>query len=180
MKRTLALSLAATLLAGLLGACGGDDSSSSSSSGSGSGSDSGGGGDDYCSMLEGAQSDLEGLGPNGGDLEKIRDTFQELQQSAPEEVAGDWKTLSGAVDTLATELDKAGVKLEDLQGLQSGQLPEGVTAKDLAKVAQEVQKLNGAEFRDAAESISTHAKDECDIQLGESESPSAPESDSGN
>lgn len=174
MKRTIALAAAVTLLAGLLGACSSDDSGSSPSAGDESSPDSGG---DYCTMLEGARSNLERLGPTAGDFEKIRTTFGELEAEAPEDVAGDWKTLSDAMDTLADELDKAGVTLEDLRGMQSGEVPEGVNQQDLAKIAQEVQKLSGQEFQQAAQNISTHAQEECEIQLGESPSPSAPESE---
>jgi len=136
---------AAVLGAGLLAGCGGSDTEA------------------YCSSLEDAQDSFSGdVDPaNFGDL---TDQVEEIVDEAPDDVKGDWEKLQGALDDFESALDDAGLSVDDLSD------PEAladVDPEDAAKI-QEVANSMGTDFEDASNNIEKHAKDECDIDLGES------------
>jgi hypothetical protein len=145
MRRSVALAAAVLVAVGLAG-CGEDTEA-------------------YCSSLEDAQADLEAL--RGGDFAQLAETLDRIRQiggDAPTEVRDDWETLNGDLTELRDGLADAGIDLEELEGLDSGQLPEGVDRTKLLEVGAVLQGSLG-EMRDAFEAIEQHARDECDIQL---------------
>jgi hypothetical protein len=139
-----------TLSAGLLSACGGDDS------------------DAYCSELKADKSYFDSVG-NGADAAKIDeafDKFHSLAKKAPEDVADDWKVLDDAISSVQKALKDAGVTLEDLANAQQGKAPEGVDRQKLAAIVPKLQALSDAKFDKATKAIEKHAKETCDVNLG--------------
>lgn len=154
MKIPLAIA-SAVLLGGVLTACGGGD-----------GGGDGGKGSDYCKDIKGAAKTFGSL--DSGDTASIGDafaTFHKLADEAPGAIKDDWKTLDGAITTVEKALADAGIKVEDFDKLQAGELPEGVDVEKLTGLATEFQKLSGAEFEKASKAIETHAKDVCKVDL---------------
>lgn len=165
MKRHLALSASAVLLAGVLAGCGGGDGGEGSS-----GEASGGNAtDDYCTALEQAKEDIDAL--EQGDVAQFEQTFQvlgELSEQAPDEVAAEWQVLDETLTGLEDSLAEAGLELADLEQLSAGEVPEGVDMAKLQALATEMQSFSSAEVEEAGDAISEHAQTECGIDLDES------------
>lgn len=150
MKTTTALAGAA-LLVGALSACGGSDT------------------DAYCGDLEAAQDEFSALeDADFASFDELVDTAQQLGEEAPDEVADDWETLNGAFEEFTTVLEDAGLEPSDLEGLSSGELPEGVDPESLQGVGEELQALDSEELTAATDAITEHADTECGIQLDDS------------
>lgn len=167
MKRSIALSAAATVAAALLTACGGDVDLP------GTGDETGA----YCDDLETAKADIDKL--QEGDVasfDQVFKTIDQLAKDAPEEVSADWKTLDGSLDEFEQALNDAGLELSDMEKLSNGEIPQGVDPQKLQTLGQDLQKLNSEDTEKAADAIEKHAKEECDIDL--SEEPSGSESGS--
>lgn len=157
MRKT-AIAVGALMLGATLSACGGGDGDSSS-------------GGSYCDQLEDAKQSVEDVDFTALDdqsFEDLQSQFQDLQDAAPDEVKGDWETLTGALDEFQQAFEDAGITLDDLQGLQEGQLPEGVDLQALQDLGTKLQDFNADNsFNDAAEAIRQNAQDECGIDLNE-------------
>jgi hypothetical protein len=160
--RTTAFLSTIVLSAGLLAGCGsgGSDSSGSSS--------------DYCKGLKAAKADFTSFDSSTPDFDKLGDaidTFHELAGDAPSEVADDWKTLDGALTTMEQGLEDLGLKLEDLGAIVKGEVPEGMTADELAAIVPKLQEkfsaLGGDKLTKATDAIEKHAKSECNVDLNE-------------
>jgi hypothetical protein len=143
------------------------------SSGAGS-SDSPGGGSDpasaYCTALKGATDKFKTLNLTGLDddqFKQVTDEFDALGAAAPAEVKADWATVSGALKQVYQILADAGLSFNDLQNLGSGELPKGVTARDMAKLGKRLTtSMQGSGFQAAAARITAEAKAECGVSLG--------------
>ncbi len=167
MKKTLSVA-AVVLMTAVLGACGDDDKSS----------DGGGGGDDYCSALEDTKAEFETLDITALDDTKF-DTLQSeidnLRDSAPDEVSDDWATLGDGFDEFKSLLEEAGISFDDLQGMQAGEVPEGVDMEKLQELGTKMQSFSeDSGLEEATSNIEDHAKSECDITLDDSETTSTP------
>jgi hypothetical protein len=128
-----------------------------------------GGTDDYCDTLKSTQDDFEDFeAADFSNFDEFTDRVEELADDAPDEIKDDWKVLADAFKGFVEALDKAGLKPEDLEGLASGELPEGVDMEALTEAMTEAQALGGEEFEKATDAIEKHAKDECDIDLSTS------------
>lgn len=166
MKRNLALSASAVLLAGVLAGCGGGDDGGSAAEGSGG---SGGSSDDYCAALEQAKEDIDAL--EQGDVAQFEQTFAvigDLAEQAPDEVASEWRVLDDTLSGLESSLADAGLELADLEQLSAGEVPEGVDMAKLQQLATEMQSFSSAEVEEAGDAISEHAQSECGIDLDDS------------
>ncbi len=131
--------------------------------------------DDYCDQLKDAKAQLENFestDPDFSEMDKALDTMHELADNAPDEVAADWKVVDEGVTTVETALEDAGITMADLGKIQTGQMPEGVDMAKLQELAPKLQSLSDAKFQKATDNIEKHAKDECDVDLSESSSPS--------
>jgi hypothetical protein len=129
----------------------------------------GGGTDSYCDALESTQKDFEDFeAADFSNFEDFTDRVDELADEAPDEVKDDWETLGDALKAFVEALDKAGLEPADLEGLSSGELPEGVDMEALTEAMTEVQALGGDDVQKATENIEKHAKDECNIDLSTS------------
>lgn len=152
MRTSIALAALALSLS-TLSACGGSDS------------------DAYCKELKADKAYFNTFSSSTPDFDKLDEAFAKfhsLADQAPDEVADDWKVIDGAVTTVENALKDAGIKFSDLPKMQQGQVPEGVDASKLAALAPKLQKLGDAKFEKAGKSIEKHAKDTCDVTLGNS------------
>jgi hypothetical protein len=152
-----ALAFTATLLV----ACGSSDSSSNASASSGS----------YCDELKADKTYFESLSGSNADLSNFDQVFAKvhtLAADAPDNVADDWKTLDGAITTIESGLQEAGIKPSDLAGIQKGQIPQGADLSKLQALLPKLQSLNSTDVSDAAKNISDDAKKSCGIDLSSS------------
>jgi hypothetical protein len=125
-----------------------------------------GGTDAYCDTLKETKSDFEDFeAADFSNFDEFTDRVEELADDAPDEVKDDWEVLEKAFKGFVEALDKAGLKPEDLEGMASGELPEGVDMEALQEAMSEAQALGGEEFEKATDAIDKHAKDECNIDL---------------
>jgi hypothetical protein len=125
-----------------------------------------GGTDDYCKTLKDTKAQFENL--ETGDIknfDELTDKFDEIVDQAPDEVKDDWETLRDAVEEFVDALKDAGLEPEDLEGLSSGQLPEGVSMDDVTAAFEKAQELDSEDVQDAGKAIEKHAKDECNVTL---------------
>jgi hypothetical protein len=144
-----------------------------SSNGAGSSESPGGGSDPasaYCTALKGAKDKFKTLNLTGLDdnqFKQVTDEFDALGAAAPSAVKADWATVSSALKQVYQILANAGLSFNDLQNLQSGHLPKGVTAQDIAKLGKQLTKsMQGSGFQAAATRITAEAKAECGVSLG--------------
>jgi hypothetical protein len=144
-----------------------------SSTGAGSSESPGGGSDPasaYCTALKGAKDKFKTLNLTGLDdnqFKQVTDEFDALGAAAPAAVKADWATVSSALKQVYQILANAGLSFNDLQNLQSGHLPKGVTAQDMAKLGKQLTKsMQGSGFQAAATRITAEAKAECGVSLG--------------
>lgn len=159
VHKTLALTAAGMLLAGVLSACGGD---------SGGGDSAVSAKETYCDSIKTAQASFEDF--DSGDmagLEKAIETFHKLAAEAPDDIAAEWKTLDGAMVTLEDGLAEAGITISDLEGISNGEMPEGLDIEKLTALGEDLEKMGGEEVEAASEAIEKHAKDECGVDLSE-------------
>lgn len=120
----------------------------------------------YCNDLQETIDEMGSLtGSDPASLEQAFDEIEKLADSAPDEVAEEWEILDEQMDTIQDALDEAGIEMSDLDGIMTGQLPEGVTQEDLAALGESLQDLNNQEVQQASEKISTHAEEECGIDI---------------
>jgi len=126
----------------------------------------GGGTDSYCDTLESTQKDFEDFGSSDfSNFDEFTERVEELADEAPDEVKDDWKVLAEAFQAFIDALDEAGLEPADLEGLASGEIPEGVDMEALTEAMTEAQALGSEEFEEATANIEKHAKDECNIDL---------------
>lgn len=157
MRRFSALTATAVVVAGLVTGCGGG--------GGGNGSSS-----SYCKELKASAATVKSFTADNStpDFSKFADFIAEahdLADKAPSDIKADWRTMVGAMDQLTSALDDAGIKLEDMSKLVSGQVPEGVDATKLAGLSSKLQEIGSDKVTKAGDAISKHAKDTCKVDL---------------
>jgi hypothetical protein len=136
-------------------ACGGGGSASEASA------------EDYCKSLKSAQQEfaaLESGQVTGANLDKIFERMHNLAEQAPAPVADDWRTLDDGISKMQAGLEDLGLSFGDLSDPQKLQ---DVNPRKLQQFGQEMQELGGQEFQRAGDAIERHAKQECDIKLGQ-------------
>ncbi len=162
MQKTLSIA-AVVLMAASLGACSNDSNGSSDNS------------DDYCSTLEDTKADIDNLDFTALTDEKFSDLqsrISDLEDAAPSEVEADWKTLGDGIDGFKKLLDDAGISFDDLQTLQSGEVPDGLDVQALQELGPKMQEIvSDNDIEAATQSIQDHAESECDLTLEESTGP---------
>ncbi|KRC66278.1 hypothetical protein ASE12_16845 [Aeromicrobium sp. Root236] len=141
------------LLAGTLTACGGGDGGGSGGSG------------DYCKELKRSTSALSGVGAAPGTdwAENFKD-IHDLADKAPDEIAGDWKTVDQAFTQLEKGLKDAGLKPSDMTKIGSGDT-SGLDPDAMEKIVKEFMKIGSEKVSNAFEAVAKHAKDECKVDL---------------
>lgn len=145
-RRALAGSVALVLALGLLGGCGNQE-------------------EDYCQALEAdqeafaaMQQDTSGLG-----LLRQRPLLQRLADNAPDDLADEWQTLTGALDAFSDTLEEVGVDPEDFE---AGTPPDSLSDADRSRIEEAADELSSADVVAAANGIEQQAKDVCKLQLG--------------
>ena len=77
--------------------------------------------------------------------------------------------LADKIDELDKILSDAGLSLDDLAGLQSGQLPEGVDMAKLQEMSTKLQAFSDtSELDPALKNIQKSLKDDCGIDTEDS------------
>jgi hypothetical protein len=150
VKQKVVLVAVATLMSGMLTACGGGGEAAA-----------------YCDSLEEAEQEFGTL--ESGDfasLDEALDKLHELADEAPDDVKDDWETVDGALTDMEQAFEDAGLELADLEGITNGEIPEGVDVEKLTTLTQELGQITSGDFEAAANNIEKHAKDECDVDLG--------------
>ncbi len=149
MRKTLTALAPLALVAGLLTGCGGGSEDSA-----------------YCKDLKADKAQFESL--SGGDAGQLEDAFSamhDLAAEAPDEVADEWKVIDDGIQAMQDALDEAGLSLDDLAGLQSGDLPEGVDLQAMQELGTKLQEFGGEEMSKASDAIDKHAQDTCGVTL---------------
>lgn len=160
-KATVAAIAPAALLVSLLAGCGSDDEKA------------GGSTDDYCDVAKGIKDDVESIDFSTLDdktFNQLQDNFDKLEASAPDDVQKDWALLSDKFAELDGILDDAGISFDQLQSIESGQMPDGM---DMAKAQEFITKMqdwtkSAADVEPAVKRIETNLKDDCGIDTEES------------
>jgi hypothetical protein len=157
VKRILSAAAVMALGLSLFTACGDDDGGGSAAGDRG----------DYCQDLTSADKSLDTLvGGDLGNLSQTVDQIHKLRDEAPDKIEDQWKVLSDGLDKILAAFEKAGLSEEDIEKLQSGQMPDDVDMAELQATVSEVADLGGEAFTKAGDAIAEHAKDECGVTLG--------------
>lgn len=160
MRKAMTLVPIVLLVGGLVAGCGSDDNSS------------GGSNDDYCDTAKSIKDDVSNVDFETLDektFDQLQDNIHSLQESAPSEVEESWGVLAGKIDELDKILSDAGLSLDDLAGLQSGQLPEGVDMAKLQEMSTKLQAFSDTSDLDPAlKKIQKSLKDDCGIDTEDS------------
>jgi hypothetical protein len=129
----------------------------------------GGGGDSYCDALKSTQKEFESFEDSDfSSFDEFTDRVDEFADDAPDEVKDDWKILADALKEFVGALEDAGLTPEDLEGMQSGEVPEGVDMEALTEAMTQAQALGSEAVQKATENIEKHAKEECNIEFSAS------------
>jgi hypothetical protein len=166
MNKTLT-SAAVALLGLSLAACGNGSSKDSGASGT-SGS--------YCDTITSVQSQVKSLDSiSQADFDALTSKVTDIEASAPADVADDWKTLGDYLTQFNGLLKSSGISMDDLQSMQSGKLPPGVSSADVTKLVTQISSLSSSGDLDAADkAITASAKKDCNIDLNGSATTSSP------
>jgi len=155
MRRFSALTAIVLLGTGLVTGCGSSSGGSSSSA--------------YCKDLKSSAASIKtftaGSTPDFTKLSDFIDKAHELAKKAPSDIKDDWAVMVSAMDALTSTLNEAGIKIEDLGTLMSGQLPDGVDPSKLAGLTTKLQAIGSDKVQKAGDAISKQAKDTCKVDL---------------
>lgn len=153
MRRILGAATVAIMTMTVVTGCGGDDN----------GSPGGTGG--YCVDLQTAKESFLGLLDNqiGQDtFEQLRTSLHTLTGEAPAAIRDEWTTFSTAVDRFAVALDKAGLTMDDMRDMGTGEMSGGT---DMQTAMDAAAALGSAAVSTAESRIAAHALKECKIDL---------------
>ena len=122
----------------------------------------------YCESLEDAKADIDAL--DAGDptvFASAVEKFREVADKAPKEVEDDWDVLLSGIEDIEAAFADAGLEMDQLGDVMTGDIPEGVDMEKLAGLGETLNDISGEEMNDATEAIEEHADEECGITLGE-------------
>lgn len=88
--------------------------------------------------------------------------FEDLERNAPDDIAKDWKTLTGAISGLSTALEDAGVSADDFE---NGEPPEGVSDAEAKAIADAATKVSSTKTQEASVRVQQQARDVCHTSL---------------
>ena len=118
--------------------------------------------DSYCSALSAKQQVFSEDTTPSGFLDALP-TLKSLGGKAPSDIAADWQTFLGAMETLNGAIKAAGVKPSDIS---DGKQPSGVTDAQWDAIKAAADGLSTEQVSDALENVDQEAKDVCKLQLG--------------
>jgi hypothetical protein len=141
VRRLLALALAVPLLAG----CGSDQ-------------------DDYCGAVEDHQTELSDIisSTRRDALLQAQAIFEDLRASAPDDIAGEWQVIVGAVDDLGDAFRDAGA---DPETYDPADPPAGVTPEQQEAIAEASARLASPEVAEALQAVDQQVRDVCHTPL---------------
>ncbi|MBA2953016.1 hypothetical protein GON03_01740 [Nocardioides sp. MAH-18] len=141
MRRLLALALAVPLVVG----CGSDQ-------------------DDYCGAVEDHQAELTDIisSTRPDALLQAQGIFEDLRESAPDDIADEWQVLVGAVDGLGDAIRDAGA---DPETYDPDHPPEGVTQEQREAIATASTRLASPEVVEALRAVDQQVRDVCHTPL---------------
>jgi hypothetical protein len=123
-------------------------------------------GEDYCAALAEEQktlTDLADTSGEGGDvLTPTLESFEKLQDAAPEELQDEWDTLVVAYQSLVDAVEQAGIDPEDYR---PDRPPSGVSEEDAERLASVASKLASTRVGEAAAGIEQHAGEVCEVEF---------------
>lgn len=124
-------------------------------------------GEQYCEALAEEQQTLTKLADDsadGGDvLGPTLESFQRLQENAPEELQDEWDTLTAAYEALVDAVESAGIEPADYDPENP---PDDLSLKEANRLGAVASKLGSVRVSDAAGGIQDHARDVCDVDFG--------------
>lgn len=139
-------------------------SSSSSTTQSGSGDS-----EEFCNTITSAKDDFSGLSSGTmtqADFDKMISTFNDLSDQAPAEVKQEMTEVATLFSDMDSLMKKYNITFDDIQGMQQGQTPQGVSQQDLMDMSQEMQKLDLTGLTSNLQAVGTFAQSECGVQVG--------------
>jgi hypothetical protein len=127
-------------------------------------------GSDYCSTLESAGSQVLTHDPmalnDASELADLRANISTLESLAPVEVKAAWGVLRHDFDGFTRVMDEAGISFKELLYVDdNGKLPAGVKRQQFAQFLRGLEALDRSEIDKATETIVSHAKAECGINV---------------
>jgi hypothetical protein len=151
-SRVVAVVVLALTTATMVAGCGGDGDSGNSAGG-------------YCGDLQSARDGFSGLLNNqlGQDaFTDFRSDLGTLTKEAPPGVTKDWATFSNAVEKFAVAMNKAGLTIDDMRDMGTGDMPGGM---DMETAMDAAAALGSAEVSTAVSRIVANAAKTCSIDL---------------
>ena len=148
MRRTALLATPVLLLGGLLSGC------------------SGSGVDAYCEEIEQSSDALDVDPSDTESVDKVSTAFQDLADSAPEEISSEWQQLADAFGQVQQALEDSGFSQEELQ--QMSEDPSAVDPEKMQKLqeaGQEIEKeFSSPEFDRAGDKITEYTQENCGVE----------------
>ena len=141
MRRLLALALAVPLLGG----CGSGE-------------------DDYCDAVEDRQAELTDIvsSTRPDALLQAQGIFEDLRESAPDDIVDEWQVLVGAVDGLGDAMRDAGA---DPETYDPEDPPADVSPEQQEAIATASTRLASAEVAEALRAVDQQVRDVCHTPL---------------
>lgn len=121
---------------------------------------------DYCEALKKDRteiSDIQAAANPGAALVSGLSMLEGIADQAPSDLTDEWQTFLNAIEGLRDALKSAGVKASDFH---DGKVPPGLSADQLARIAQTATVIGSTSTVDAANGIEQQARDVCKLDLG--------------
>ncbi len=121
--------------------------------------------DDYCADVTAHRKQLAEMVDSTsasallGNLPMLHD----LADKAPEDLADEWRTFTGALDDLDEAIKDAGVKPSDFK---DGKAPAGLSAAEQKAIADAVGQIETDDVVQAATGVEQQARDVCKVNFG--------------
>ena len=122
--------------------------------------------EEYCETLVDEKERLTELAtgePDDDVLAATLDTFRDLRQEAPGDLADEWSTLVFAYESLVEAFEAAGVAPGEYD---AGSPPPDVTPAQARRIEGAAAELRTPRVMRAAEGVEQHARDVCKVDLG--------------
>ncbi|MDR7254441.1 hypothetical protein J2X46_003434 [Nocardioides sp. BE266] len=118
----------------------------------------------YCEAVKDHQKDLTDIAASEdtGALFDALDTYDELREKAPRDIADDWASVIEPLRDLEDALDHAGV---DPSSYSAEEPPADVSAEDKAAIEAAARKVGSERTVNAMASVEQHALDVCGTPL---------------
>ena len=121
----------------------------------------------YCGALREDKKQLEKLAgeasqPGSDGLGDTVSLLSGLRDEAPDDIAGEWDTLVGALEELDEAIEASGADPGDFG---SDQKPPGVSEGQFDAVQKAAAELGSLRVQQASKSIEQHASDVCKVDL---------------